>query len=235
MCTIKNFSILLVEPEDNANIGAVERAMKNMGFDKLALISPSRYDYERAKITACNATDILQNAKHFPSIDEAVRDSNDVVGFSARIGKNRPTISLEEWLMSLKARKVSKTSLLFGPEESGLNERHIEQCRNLVRIPTNPKCSSLNLAQAVLIVLYELSKQVTWVSQTQGDSASVEWEEFFHLDRLVNEVLTKSAFYNKGTPPHLPRVIGNLFRRSLPNKREMKILQGIFGRILKSF
>ncbi|NMC61580.1 MAG: RNA methyltransferase [SAR324 cluster bacterium] len=234
MSQFKNFRILLVEPEDNANIGAVARAMKNMGFEDLALITPSRYEFERAKITACNAIDLLKNVKTFDTIEEAVRDSTDVIGFSARTGKNRPCIFIDEWLESLRTRSASKTCLLFGPEESGLHDKHIEQCRNLVRIPTNPRCSSLNLAQAVLIVLYELSKNASLFPRGSDNSRLVEWEEFFHLDHLVNEVLIKCGFYNKGTPPHLPQVIGNLFRRSLPNKREMKILQGIFGRILKS-
>ena len=226
--------IFLVEPEDNANIGAVARAMKNMGFSHLHLVAPPRFDPVRAAVTACGAGDILDMCTIHESLEDALAPMEDVIGFSGRQGKNRPLRLLSEWLEDQLSAPYRSTALVFGPEETGLHEKHIAHCRWLVRIPTNPECSSLNLAQAVLIVLYELSKSAPFPCAGRCESSPVPWTEFSHLETLVNEVLEKSGFYNEGTPPSLPHLIGNLFRRALPDDREMRILQGIFGRIGKS-
>lgn len=227
------FTIVLVQPEDNANIGAVARAMKNMGFSSLTLVDPPRFDIERAGITACRALDVLENCRIALSLEDALKDMEDVIGFSARRGKNRPVRLINEWLEEARAT-AGKTALVFGPEETGLHEAHSKHCRWLVRIPTNPECSSLNLAQSVLIVLYELSKLEPSFQKERPEIEPVPWSEYEHLDNLIHAVLEQSEFYNEGTPPHLPDVVSNLFRRILPNNREMKILQGIFGRLKKT-
>ncbi len=227
------YTIVLVQPEDNANIGAVARAMKNMGFSSLTLVSPPRFDIERARVTACRAVDVLENCRIAPDLEDALKDMEDAAGFSARRGKNRPVRLITEWLEDAKTSN-RKTALVFGPEETGLHEAHSKHCRWLVRIPTSPGCSSLNLAQSVLIVLYELSKLHPAFQKEREEIEPVPWSEYEHLDKLVHSVLEQSEFYNEGTPPHLPDVVSNLFRRILPNAREMKILQGIFGRLMKT-
>ena len=227
-------SVVLVEAQDNANIGSVARAMMNLGFSRLVLVNPERYDFQRASITACWATDILKSAKIESSLSEAIRSEDEVVGFSARRGKNRPSLMLPEWIEILKGKRPSKLSLVFGPEDTGLREEHIEHCSWLVQIPSSEECPSFNLAQAVLIALYEISR-IGWKSlPARDDEGLASWSDYENLDEMVKESAELAGFINSNSPQQIPQLITNIFRRTRATNREMAILQGIFGKIRQS-
>lgn len=230
-------SVVLVEPQDSLNIGSVARAMTNLGYQRLILVAPERYSESRALITACGGADLLSSVNIVSSFEEALGSAKNVVGFSARTGKNRVTVeSLPAWTSALLNQPLVETALVFGPEDTGLRQEHLELCRHIVSIPTYSSYSSYNLAQAVLLVLFALRHPP---QDLRNDSAGAtdssldrpSWNEFFQLDRLVLETLRRAEFIRKGTPAPVPGVIKGLLRRIDPSRREMGILLGMFGKI----
>src|SRR5690349_6227277 len=152
--------VVLVEPGDSRNVGSVARAMSNLGFRHLHLVAPPRYHAEDAATTACWATDILAEAKMHTSLADAVAPLQHVIGFSVREGHNRPRLLLlDQWMDLWHGEPEQDTALVFGPEDTGLRQEHVALCRWLVRIPTAAQNPSLNLSQAVLLALHELSRR----------------------------------------------------------------------------
>jgi TrmH family RNA methyltransferase len=226
--------IVLVETEESLNIGSVARAMKNLGFTNLHLVKPVHFSIEKAEITGRWALDVLQNARIHESLEECLKPMTEVIGFSGREGKNRANLMLPEWVQHFRTRPLAPTALVFGPEDTGLRHDHVEHCRWLVRIPTSAEYPSFNLAQAVLLGLFELSRQ-DWSGASTGNAEhAADWNQFYQLDKLVDAVLEESGFYRVGTPEPIPGLVKNLFRRTNPDKREMGVLLALFARIRKT-
>jgi TrmH family RNA methyltransferase len=155
-----NVSFVLVEPQEPGNIGASARAMKNMGFRKLCLVKPPAEMSEEGRWFARNAHDVLDSAEIHSSVEEAIRDKSLVVGTTRRRGRRRGVIMPVE----RGAKKVhdiaanNEVAVLFGREARGLYNEEVEECGFMLTIPSSTIQPSLNLAQAVLIIAYELSK-----------------------------------------------------------------------------
>ncbi len=150
--------IVLVGTTHPGNIGAVARAMKNMGCDDLVLVNPRYFPHEDATARASGASDILEAARVVTKLADALTDCTYVAGASARSRTiNWPSMdardSAERLLLESRQGKVAA---VFGPEKSGLHNDDLDLCHTLLQIPTNPEFSSLNLAMAVQILTYEL-------------------------------------------------------------------------------
>lgn len=241
--------VVLVEPAENLNIGSVARAMGNLGFSHLVLVNPINYIQKRALITACHGDFVVKQVVIVDSLAEAISDVTDVVGFTGTTGLNRHPALLKDWVkeiigeqcsgvaneneesLSPQSLRMSKTALVFGPEDNGLRVEHLEQCRLHVRIPSFESCFSFNLSQAVLLALYELRTNLEPFVVEKKEQPEPTYNDFFQLDRLVTSALTLSEFYRQGTPEPVPRVVMNMFRRIRPNAREMGILLGLWSRI----
>ena len=153
-----NLCVVLVEPSLPENIGAVARAMNNFGIPNLRLVNPCDLQNPAAQRTAAHSQSILQNALRFQSLQNAVSQSHFVIGATAR-PRNRFASPVP--LPSLPAKLPStpqNIALVFGRESSGLTNRELSCCHLLLTIPTNTQNPSLNLAQAVALTLYELSR-----------------------------------------------------------------------------
>jgi len=223
--------LVLDRVEDPRNVGAVARAMMNLGFGSLHLVSPPRYDPATAAITACWATEILEGATIHDTLEEALAPMEQVVGFTARHGKNRPRhLLLPEWCERIEREPPRSTALLFGSEDSGLRRDHLSHCHWLVRIPSASANPSFNLSQSVLLALFELSRR-RWGGIAADEKPRPPISEFAQLDRLVEAVLTQSGYFRKGTPRPVPQLVKHLLRRIDPDEREMGILMGMFGKI----
>lgn len=233
-----SFHIVLVEPADNSNIGAAARAMMNLGFCNLHLVAPRRFDIERAAITACWARPILETAQIHGNLEDALSTAQSVAGFSARpCAGNARQLDLFEWVRRLEGERELQTALLFGPEDTGLRSEHLDLCRWVVRIPAGDEYRAYNLAQAVLLALFEINR-AAWLkpgSAAANHPDAPAWDDFKQLDKLVEEAAQRSRFFNSGTPPHLPGLLKTLFRRLDPDRREMQVLLGLFSRINKSW
>lgn len=156
----KNVTFVLVEPRESGNIGASARAIKNMGFRNLSLVKPPQPIGDEARWLARGALDVLKGARQYESLGEALADKAVVVGTTRRTGRNRGLIvSAEEGVRRLyEGARINKVALLFGREDRGLYNEEIDQCGFLIHISAHRTQPSLNLAQAVLLVSYELAK-----------------------------------------------------------------------------
>ncbi|HBH62890.1 MAG TPA: hypothetical protein DDX85_14375 [Nitrospiraceae bacterium] len=155
-----NVYFTLVEPREPGNIGACARAIKNMDFKKLCLVNPPALMTDEAQWFARNSLDVLDSAETRGSVHDAIRDKHYVVGTSRRRGKRRGAfLPVEEGARRIfEIAHTNKVAVLFGREDRGLFNEEVEECAFLMTIPANKKQPSLNLAQAVMIIAYEISK-----------------------------------------------------------------------------
>ena len=155
---LENVSIILVEPAGDENIGMAARALKNCGITDLRLINPPNFKTRGARKWACNALDVLKDARVFKTLGSAIEDISLVVGLSRREGSQRPPLLEHSKAASiiLKRAKKGRVALVFGREADGLAKSEIACCDLIWTIPTSDGYPSLNLAQAVLLAVHEL-------------------------------------------------------------------------------
>src|SRR5678815_5152493 len=148
--------VVLYEPQDPVNIGATVRAMKNMGVSRLRLVRPVAYEAVRLEGIAHGTMDLIERIEHFDSFDDAVADCVRTVGFTARrrAAKLRVIDPKAAAAELLELAGDGNVALVFGREDSGLPNEILDRVHASVTIPTTEH-ASLNLAQAVLIGLYE--------------------------------------------------------------------------------
>ena len=225
--------IVLVGTSHPGNIGAVARAMKNMGLEELVLVNPYYFPHEDATARASGAEDVLQSACVVASLEEALADCVYVAGASARsrtIGW--PSMAPRECAAELLKQHAQGTvAVVFGPEKSGLTNDDLDRCHTLLTIPTVPGFSSLNLAMAVQIMCYELRvAQFEAVGQDEEPEAPpATVDELEHFYRHLESVLEASGFLDPDNPRLLMRRLRRLFVKASPDKNEMNILRGILA------
>lgn len=227
-----NISFILIEPKDPGNIGASARAMKNMGFKNLELVRPKKILNEEASWMAYSATDVLENAITHPRLKDAIKDKNIIIGTTRRLGKRRGLIlPLQDAIKRIvTAAKKNRIAILFGREDRGLTNREIEECGFLITIPTDSPSPSLNLAQSVLLVAYELSQR-TFKAATP---ALVKNEELDALYRHIHSTLTLLEYVPRGNRDlevRLMRNLKHLIGRAGLTDWESRMLHGICSQI----
>jgi len=159
--------VVLDHPQNVVNIAAVIRAMKNMALSRLRLVNPGDFDPWRIEGIAHRSEDIIESAQVFASLEEALADCIRVVGSSARSRTaNRNYVRPREAAANLlAAAQDGPVALLFGREDRGLDNAALDLCHSIAVIPTNPDYSSLNLAQAVMVIAYEV-----FLASGEGDT-----------------------------------------------------------------
>jgi len=232
---LKNIRIVLVRPTRPANIGAAARAIKNMGLSHLVLIQPEDPLGSDAYALAYGAHDLLEAARIYKTLPRALARCRYVVGTTARThkGYGKP-VSLMTAMPDILARAGRHpVAILFGPESSGLSNDEIALCQTLVTIPTAEAHTSLNLAQAVMVVAYELMRTSLVKSgksvRPPRDLADSDQRERFY--RELKDLLTLIGFL-KGTQGM--RVLADLrriFGRADLDPREVRILRGIIRQV----
>jgi len=176
----ENIRIILVEPRGSANVGSTARAMKNFGLSDLCLVKPIAKIDEQARNMASKAQDVLGQAAHHSSLESAIGDCRYVVGFTASDEKGCLTRLEFDAAMQMVFQDAAhgRIGFLFGREDWGLDHVALDRCRYVTQIPTNPLYSSLNLAQAVLVVgysLFRLAHQAPVMKATEN--ISEDWFE----------------------------------------------------------
>ena len=158
---LERIRIVLVDTQDGANIGSVCRAMKTMGITDLAITGSREYDEDRVRTLALHASDVWENAKRFPTLEEALAGSIFTVGATRRRGKFRKlsAYSPEQLSEKISALPEGRISIVFGRESDGLRDDEVMLCSSVVTIPTSEAFPSLNLAQSVQIIAYVLFNQ----------------------------------------------------------------------------
>lgn len=167
-----NVYFILVEPKEPGNIGAAARAIKNMDFRNLCLVNPPPFQTDEARLFAHGATDILKSIKEYPSLKDAIGDKHYIAGTSRRRGRRRGVFTpVEEGAQRLfEMAQKNRVAVLLGREDRGLYNNEIEECGFLMTVPASRKQPSLNLAQAVLIFAYEISKAGIRGGGTRGST-----------------------------------------------------------------
>jgi TrmH family RNA methyltransferase len=225
--------IVLVGTSHPGNIGAVARAMKNMGLERLVLVRPKQFPSPEAEARAAGADDILEGARVCDTLDDALAGCGFVAGASARLRSLPwPLMSAREAAAKLVAEAaLGEVAVVFGSERVGLSNDELARCHALLHIPTAPGFSSLNLAMAVQVVVYEVLVAAGSAPALPADRerplAPVEDMEHFyaHLERA----LVARRFLDPDNPKHLMRRIRRLFNRAEPDTNEINILRGIIG------
>jgi tRNA/rRNA methyltransferase len=221
-------AVVLVSPKTPGNIGSAARAMLNMGAHDLRLVAP-RCDHldSGAVAMAVHAADLLRGAKIYPTLREALADRDLSVGTSARVRADLPTPQHPAQLRSL-VRAATAPALVFGPEESGLNNADLEQCQVTVRIPTGDY-ASLNLAQAVLLVCYEfLQGQEEPAERIRKTATRQEMEAMYgHL----HDTMQLIGYTDAVRARHTLRLWRALLDRALMSSAESRLFRGLLRQV----
>lgn len=230
----QNIQVVLVNPSHPGNIGAVARAMKNMGLHHLVLVAPRKFPDPEAQWRAASAVDIIDNARVVETLDEAIGDSQFVVGTSARDRRIPwPVQDARLTAARIVERSVQeKVSILFGREDSGLNNEELRRCNLHCHIPTHPDYESLNLSMAVQIVCYEI--RMAELEGTLPSNEDSHWENPFatskdmeYFYQHLEETLVELEFLNLAAPKQLMTRLRRLYSRVRLDDMEVQILRGI--------
>jgi tRNA/rRNA methyltransferase len=229
MVSLSRVRIVLCRPSHPGNIGAAARAMKAMGLADLRLVAPARYPAPEAQWMATNAGDVLENARLHASLVEAIADCAAAFALSAR-PREWSTQVLEARAAAARALELNdKVAFVFGNESAGLTNDEMLACQYLVHIPANPEFTSLNLAQAVQVVAYELfiaSGSVSFEEKKEKPATVADLEGLYaHLEQAAVE----SKFFDPASGSRLPTRLRRLFSRIGMEREEVNILRGLLN------
>ena len=228
---LDSVSIILVKPKFPENIGSTARAMKNMGLSRLVVVNGCSPLLANAYKLASGAEDILERAEEFLTLREAISEIGCVVGTTSRGGKERvPDLTLEALVKKLiPLSQKNLIGLAFGSEKEGLTNEELSLCHLYARIPSMESFPSLNLAQAVMVVSYELFRASIEIPKKEVQLARAE--ELERVLEHMEKTLLRIGFLDSNNPQRIMRVLRRLFGRSQMDEREVKILEGIWSQM----
>ncbi|WJW76253.1 tRNA (cytosine(32)/uridine(32)-2'-O)-methyltransferase TrmJ [Thiohalobacter sp. IOR34] len=223
--------VVLVETSHPGNIGAAARAMKTMGLRRLYLVAPGVFPSAEATARASGADDLLAEARVCASLNEALAGCSLVIGASARLRSLQwPQLDPRECAARVAAETAQgEVALVFGRERSGLSNAELERCHFLVHIPTHPDYSSLNLAQAVQVLAYELRMTEAPPAAPEAEFPPATAEEMEGLYAHLEQTLYDLEFISPDRPGRMMRRLRRLLQRARPDRNELNILRGILS------
>ncbi len=234
----QNIRVVLVNPSHPGNIGGVARAMKNMCLSRLYVVaSPQHVLASDARARAVSALDVLEQAVVVDTLDEAIAECSYVVGASARL-RTIPWPTYDPHVCAQQVVTLAHTTqvaLVFGREDTGLHNDELEKCQSLVYIPANADYSSLNLAAAVQVLVYEIHMASLAMRgehvQLMADNPLATAAELEGLYQHFQATLTHIQFYDPNNPKQLFRRLRRLFNRAQLDRMELNILRGILNAV----
>jgi len=232
---LAKIAIVLVEPREPGNIGAAARAMANMGLSRLVLVRPPDHLVADAFRMALAARPILESAAVADDLAQALAGFGFVAGTTRRRGAGRcGRVTPRQLASELPAvAAANDIAILFGREDSGLTNEELQYCQRLVTIPSSAGFGSLNLAQSVLAIAYEIFL-VDDASGSGGPVPPARRAPTADLEGLyaqMERVLLNIGYLDPANPAHMMRVFRRLLGRSGPDAREVKALRGIFRQV----
>ena len=228
---------MLLRPIRGANVGAVCRAMKNMGASELVVVG-GEYDGEEARRTAVHASDVFEAIRRAPDLDDALASATFVIGTTSRTQPWKiPVAPVDEVFAEARSRRGT-VALVFGPEDHGLTNEDLARCHRLAFVPTAGAYSSLNLAQAAVICLYEWARSGREVEATGAQNDVPADDRIPADDRAqaealadLHDVLTEIGFLDGDQATRVMATIRSMLTRSGLDEREIRILRGIARQI----
>ena len=229
---LKKIGIVLVRPLYPGNIGSVARAMKNMGLSRLTLVEPADPRSAEAYRMAYGAADVLEKARVVNTLSDAVSKVRFVVGTTVRRRKGcAPLLPLSQVVPKiLSCARRQQVVVVFGSERIGLTNEELGLCRELAVIPMASRHPSLNLAQAVVIVLYELLKGLGQAGDAPERlmAAAGEMERFY---QDLEDVLSEIRFVKGPQGRFIMTSLRRIFNRAALDSREVRILRGVLRQV----
>lgn len=234
---LDGLSVILVHSRFPENIGMVVRACANMGCGQIILVRPERWDMDKVKMLATpQGLPILDNLLFVPTLEEALAPFNHIYGTTARLGGWRkefqtPKIAAEKIATELKQN--TQVAVVFGPEDRGLTNVEISTCHELINIPT-ASAHSLNLAQAVLIVLYEIAQGVKEKNARTSTKEHITNRELNLFLTQFKEALLKIDYLHGDNVDYFFTPWQRLFARIDLTPKELSALMGLCRQIKNS-
>ncbi|HVJ00907.1 MAG TPA: RNA methyltransferase [Sphingomonas sp.] len=224
--------VVLVRPQLGENIGKAARAMLNFGLTEMRLVAPrDGWPNPSAGPAASGADVVLENARVFDSVADAVADCTHVYATTVRKrGVTKPVVTPEEAAREIRSAPT-RSAILFGPERSGLETDDVALARTIVTVPINPEFGSLNLAQAVILVAYEWSKGSALESPPATDlDPPAPQEELDGMIGQLDAMLEESGYYFP--PDRVPatrRTLRTLLTKPGWSSQELRTLRGVLS------
>jgi TrmH family RNA methyltransferase len=236
---LDHVAVVLHEPQDPVNIAATIRAMKNMGVADLRLVNPVEYDPVRIEGIAHDTADVVSRIRHFASLDEALADCIQIAAFTRRrrAAKRAAADARETAQTLLQHSHNGQVAVLFGREDHGLSNEALDRAHLISTIPTTEH-ASLNLAQAVLIALYELhlaaADATRVIAPPKHDAPPATAEQFEFLFADAERALIAIDFFKTRYPEHIMRSMRSLAHRAAPDAREIVLLRAAAIEVVRS-
>lgn len=236
---LSRFRVVLYEPQDPVNIAGTIRAMKNMGFSRLYLVRPVEYDAYRLEGIAHDTVEIISGIRRCAELEEALDGCVSVAGFTARRRAAKRDVFTPRAAASdlLDFAADGDVALLFGREDKGLPNEALDLAQVVVTIPTTSH-ASLNLAQAVLLGLYELHVAAADATRSlapprkHAPPATAEEFELLFADAELG--LHAIDFFKTRYHEHIMRSLRTIFFRARPDGRELALLRAVFIEIQRT-
>lgn len=231
---LDNLVVVLFRPKYPENVGSAARACLNMGCPNLVLVAPRAWSLEKAlPLATSHARDILESAPIVDTLDEALDGCTAVFGTTARTGGWRKGIMSPETLAGVvnqRLRGGGRVAVLFGPEDAGLTNEETKVCSGLATIPTSWEGTSLNLSQAVMVILYECFKQALDepfepAGPPRERPTTVEEQEALFAN--LRETLLAINFLKDDNPDYWMLPVRRFFSRINLRRNEFNLLMGI--------
>ncbi len=232
-----NIAIVLHKPRVPENIGAAARAICNMGIRRLIVVSPSHFDLIKVmKLATHAAANVVESIENYATLKEALAPFHYVVGSTARLGGQRQIICSPSTLAQrlIPISQNNRIAIVFGPEDRGLTNAELRYCQDLVNIPT-AGFTSLNLAQAVLVICYEILQART-NEQTDKTAAFTprlaQRHESEGMYDQLRTVLSQISFINSENPDYQMGKLRQFFTRLDLRARDVQIIRGLCRQVL---
>lgn len=226
-------AMIMVRPQMGENIGAAARVMKNFGLSDLRIVSPrDGWPNEKALAMSAHASDVVQAARLYDSLQDAVADLQWVAATTARErAMEKPVKTPREFYAALPCDV--KAGIVFGPERTGLENDDLAQCHLVVSMAVNPEYPSLNLAQAVAIMAYEaMATQSGFALSAEASLASTQEVQGFFGQ--LEAALDEAHFWRvEEKKPAMWRNIRTIFQRAQLTVQEVRTLRGVVTALKK--
>lgn len=233
MDRLARVAIVLDHPKDIVNIGGILRVMLNFGLSDLRLVQPGELDAYRLEGIAHRSGPLIEACTLHPTLDDAVSDATFVVGTTARARTAGRSYTRPREAAAMIAERASEgtCAILFGREDRGLTNEALDRCHAVTIIPTHPEYSSLNLAQAGLVMAYEIFLAIDGGEEhlPKGRRATrpPTQEELERAFAAIESGLARIDFYKARKPEAVMRTLRTIITRAAPDLREANLLAGI--------
>lgn len=227
---LDEIEILLVEPHEEGNIGSVTRAMKTMGLKRLSIVKEHDYDESMIKRLSVHAFEIWENRTEWNSLHDALKSSSLSFAATRRKGKFRKlsTYTPEDMANKIASFPHGKITIVFGREADGLRDDEVNECSSVVTIPSSDEFPSLNLAQAVQVIAYEIYKSSLRYSPNR---VPVNKERIESAVNRIASSLDSIGYFKWGEEEKWTRVLlGDIIERAGLSEGELQRFEKIFSK-----